>query len=214
MDDHIKVEQYIDSHLSKRNALLTEMENFAEKDHVPIMEQTGLEAMLQFMSIHFPKRILEIGTAIGYSSLRIIDRLPESQVVTIERDDKRIEQAKAFHKQAGVENQIHIIEGDALSVDEEASALGPFDALFIDAAKGQYERFFELYEPMVRPGGLIFSDNVLFKGFVPGLVKPDKKRIDQMVARLQRYNEARMADPRFQSMIYPIGDGLMVSIKK
>ncbi|MBM7097186.1 O-methyltransferase [Bacillus sp. H-16] len=214
MNDQKKTEHYIEALLPERTGILSEMESLAREERVPIMEQTGLEAMLLMMSLHKPKRILEIGTAIGYSSLRMADRLKDSTVVTIERDEDRIRQARAFHERANAQDRITIIEGDALETANQVSQLGPFDALFIDAAKGQYERFFELYEPMVNDGGVIFSDNILFKGFVPGTRTPEKKRMEQMVKRLQQYNEARMADGRFQSMIYPIGDGLMVSIKE
>ncbi|RNA68773.1 O-methyltransferase [Alteribacter keqinensis] len=214
MNDQEKTEHYIEALLPERTGILSEMESLAREERVPIMEQTGLEAMLLMMSLHKPKQILEIGTAIGYSSLRMADRLKDSTVVTIERDADRIRQARAFHERANAQDRITIIEGDALETADQVSQLGPFDALFIDAAKGQYERFFELYEPMVNEGGVIFSDNILFKGLVPGTRTPEKKRMEQMVKRLQQYNEARMADGRFQSMIYPIGDGLMVSIKE
>ncbi|WP_026689125.1 O-methyltransferase [Alteribacter aurantiacus] len=214
MNDHEKMEHYIEQLLPKREGILAEMEEVAKEDRVPIMEQTGLSAMLQMMTLHHPKRILEIGTAIGYSSLRMVDALPDATVVTIERDQERLKQAQMYHKQAHVDNKITIVEGDALDVAEEVKELGPFDALFIDAAKGQYERFFELYEPMVKEGGVIYSDNILFKGLVAGTQTPEKKRMETMVKRLQTYNETRMKDTRLQSMIYPIGDGLMVSVKK
>ncbi|TMW73944.1 O-methyltransferase [Alteribacter natronophilus] len=215
MESHTsKTEQYIESLISPRTGLLKEMEQKANEERVPIMEPAGMESLLQFLMLHRARKVLEIGTAIGYSSLRLADRLPDAQIVTVERDTERAAQAAVYHERARADDRIRIIEGDALETEAEVSKHGPYDALFIDAAKGQYERFFELYEPMVRQGGIIFSDNILFKGYVAGEEEPDKKRIRTMVTRLQEYNERRMQDERFTSMIYPVGDGLMVSIKK
>ncbi|PYZ98779.1 SAM-dependent methyltransferase [Alteribacter lacisalsi] len=209
-----KTEQYIESLIRPRTGTAAEIEVAAKADRVPIMEPAGMEAILQLLSLQNPESVLEIGTAIGYSSLRFAEQIPDARIVTIERDTERIRQAVAYHKQAGLLDRIVIIEGDALETGDTVKSHGPFDALFIDAAKGQYSRFFELYEPMVRPGGVIFSDNILFKGFVAGEKEPEKKRIKTMVSRLQNFNTGIMEDDRFHSMIYPVGDGLMVSIKK
>ncbi|MBU9712544.1 O-methyltransferase [Evansella tamaricis] len=209
------IDEYINKLLPEINDPLTiEMEQYAQKHQVPIMEPAGIALLLQVLEIHQPKKILEVGTAIGYSAIRMAKRLTDSTIVTLERDLERIQLAKQHIEKAGLENRIVILEGDALELESAVSDFGPFDIVFIDAAKGQYERFFDMYEPMVCKGGLIISDNVLFKGIVSGEKPAPHKRLEGMANKLRGYNERLMRDTRFSSMIYPVGDGVMVSIKK
>ncbi|MDQ0254286.1 putative O-methyltransferase YrrM [Evansella vedderi] len=206
-------EDYLSSLLLERNEDIQAIEKYAEENNVPIMEQTGMQLLLQVLQLHRPKSILEIGTAIGYSAIRMAE-VTLAQIVTVERDEERIKIAESNINKKGMNDRIKIIKGDALEVEPEVSQYGPYDVLFIDAAKGQYERFFHLYEPLVSIGGVIISDNVLFKGLVSGESDIPSKRLEGMVKKLRSYNEERMADKRFSSMIYPVGDGVMVSIKK
>ena len=141
----VAIKTYLEGLLPERNPIFQELEEFAKDHRVPIMEKTGIEAMIQIMKIQEPKRILEIGTAIGYSALRMAEALPQTHVVTLEIDEIRVEQALANIKRAGLENQITVLKGNALELYEEVSELGPFDAIFIDAAKGKYVKFFELF---------------------------------------------------------------------
>ncbi|PYZ94173.1 SAM-dependent methyltransferase [Salipaludibacillus keqinensis] len=208
-----KTDEYIRSLIQERSPLIKEMEAYAEEHQVPIMELDGMETLLQFLRIQQPDHILEIGTAIGYSAIRMLLTLPQAQVTSIERDIQRAALAKENGLKAKVNNRFQIIEGDALEVSEIVQTNGPFDALFIDAAKGQYERFFALYEPMVKENGLIFSDNVLFKGMVASERKPESRGVKAMVNKLTKYNEKLMSDQRFHSILLPIGDGILVSRK-
>src|SRR5699024_7399157 len=102
--------------------------------------------MLQFLRLIQPKKILEIGTAIGYSSIRMAQVLPTCEIVTIERHPSRVNKAKEYIERAELTHQITLIEGNALDTFELVQSHGEFDVIFIDAAKGQYRRFFELYE--------------------------------------------------------------------
>lgn len=131
---------YIQSFIQPRNELLLEMEAYAEENHVPIMQLAGIDALNQLLRIQNPSKILEIGTAIGYSAIRMAEALPNVQIVTIERDQDRVARAKAYIKRSTVSDRITVIAGDALEVDDEAINT-TFDAVFIDAAKGQYQRF-------------------------------------------------------------------------
>ncbi len=132
---------YIQSFIQPRNDLLLEMEAYAKDHHVPIMQLAGIDALNQLLRIQNPSNILEIGTAIGYSALRMAQALPNVQIVTIERDVDRVKKAKDYIARSTDSNRITVIEGDALEVDDEAIHTA-FDAVFIDAAKGQYQRFF------------------------------------------------------------------------
>lgn len=131
---------YIQSFIQPRNTLLLEMEAYAEEHHVPIMRLMTIDALNQLLRIQNPSKILEIGTAIGYSAIRMAEALPNVQIVTIERDTERVTAAKAYIERSAVADRITVIEGDALEVDDQAIHT-TFDAVFIDAAKGQYQRF-------------------------------------------------------------------------
>ncbi|MBU8905541.1 O-methyltransferase [Desertibacillus haloalkaliphilus] len=208
-----EINDYLESLIKPRNELISEIEQYASIHDVPIMELVGIETMLQLLNVQKPKKIVEIGTAIGYSAIRMAQQLPDSQIVTIERDPERYEKALEFIERAGVSDQIKVIFGDALEVVQEIEKLGPFDVLFIDAAKGQYQRFFEHYGALVNEQGMILSDNVLFKGLVANQ-NAEPKRLKTLVKKLQQYNEWITAHPEYETTILPIGDGIAVSVKR
>jgi predicted O-methyltransferase YrrM len=208
-----KLHSYIEGLIPERNSLFTEMEKYASEHHVPIMELAGIETMLQLLRIHGSKKILEVGTAIGYSALRMAEALPEAEIVTIERDLERIQTAKEFIQRSGKGGQIILIEGDALEVENDVRAYGPFDAIFIDAAKGQYKKFFELYAKYLKADGVIVTDNVLFKGLVAE-EEIDSKRTRNLVKKIDDFNMWLMNHFEFNTVILPVGDGIAISIKK
>lgn len=207
------VNTYIDSLIPERTPLLMEMEAYAREHKVPIMELAGIETMLQIMRIQNPVRILEIGTAIGYSALRMAEALPQATIVSIELDDERYEQASRNISRSPHESRIVLLKGDALELQLEAEKYGKYDALFIDAAKGQYMKFFNLYSRMLSGQGCVYSDNVLFKGLVAEETV-ENKRIRGMVSKIKTYNHWLMAHPEFTTAIIPVGDGLAVSSRK
>ncbi|WP_286229223.1 O-methyltransferase [Neobacillus mesonae] len=208
-----KLHLYIEGLVHERNSLLTEMEQYAAAHNVPIMELTGVETMLQLLRIHRSKKILEVGTAIGYSALRMAYGIPETHIVTIERDEERIQLAKEFIGRSGLAQQITLIEGDALDAAEAVSSHAPFDAIFIDAAKGQYKKFFEIYSNNLCDGGMIITDNVLFKGLVAES-EIESKRTRNLVKKIDEFNRWLMDHPDFDSVILPVGDGVAVSKKR
>ncbi|PPA71495.1 O-methyltransferase [Jeotgalibacillus proteolyticus] len=209
-----KVHQYIEKLYPKRSVLFTEMEEFAERENVPIMETDGMEVLLQWLRIQQPKRILEVGTAIGYSALRMADALPETEIISIDRDEERLDLAKEFIKRSGFRDRIHLIFGDALELQEKAAGYGAYDAIFIDAAKSQYSRFFELYSPLLTKHGVIYTDNVLFKGLVAEDDPEVTRNVKQLLRKIDRYNHWLMNNKEFDSIILPVGDGLAVSKKR
>ncbi|WP_042354969.1 O-methyltransferase [Bacillus rubiinfantis] len=208
-----QLQLYIEDLIPERDSLLLEMERFAELHHVPIMELTGIEAMLQLLRIQRSRKILEIGTAIGYSALRMASAIPEVQIVTIERDIERLQLAKQYIQRSKHSDRIILIEGDALEVEELVRPHAPFDAVFIDAAKGQYKKFFELYAKLLQDHGMIITDNVLFKGLV---AQPDipVKRTRNLVEKITGFNNWLMNHPDFDTVILPVGDGVAVSKKR
>ncbi|KKK33112.1 SAM-dependent methyltransferase [Mesobacillus campisalis] len=207
-----KLQEYIELLIPERTGLLAEMETYATEHGVPIMEPAGIEAMLQILRIKSPKAILEVGTAIGYSALRMAYALPDAKIVTIERDELRLDKAREYIKEAARESQIVTIFGDALETRDEAGKWAPYDVVFIDAAKGQYRRFFEMYAGLLRPGGVVITDNVLFKGLVAEQQEIDKKRIRNLVTKIDEYNRWLMSHPDYDTVILPVGDGVAVSV--
>lgn len=208
-----KLHSYIEGLIPKRNSLFIEMESFALNHKVPIMELAGIETMLQLLRIHNSKKILEVGTAIGYSALRMAAALPKAAIVTIERDIERIQLAEEYLKRSEHNDQIILIKGDALEVEEPVREHGPFDAIFIDAAKGQYQKFFELYAKYLNEDGLIITDNVLFKGLVAEK-EIESKRIRNLVKKIDDFNRWLMNHPDYHTVILPVGDGIAISKKK
>lgn len=206
---------YLESLIPTRNERLLEMEEYARVHHVPIMELVGVETLLQILRIHQPNKILEIGTAIGYSAIRMAQSLEETTIYTIERDEERYEEAIANIQKADLSDRIIVIKGDALDVFEQIQSYGPFDFLFIDAAKGQYQKFFELYGTLITEKGIILSDNVLFRGLVAKEVANiESKRLRTLAKKIKKYNEWLMQHPLYHTTILPVGDGIAISIKK
>nr|WP_233143930.1 O-methyltransferase [Lottiidibacillus patelloidae] len=210
---HPKIEKYLENLVQDRTGLLEEMEHYAKENNVPIMDIVGMEALLQFLRLKQPKTILEIGAAIGYSAIRMALTLPQVTIVTIERDEKRYSDAVSFIKKADLEERIQVIFGDALDVLEDVKEKYSFDAIFIDAAKGQYQKFFTTSQQCLNENGMIISDNVLFRGLVAS-IEDAEKRHKNMVKKIDAYNEEIMNDPQFDTMILPIGDGIAISLKK
>lgn len=190
------------------------LEEQAKIDHVPIMDRVSMHFVTQIIQIKKPNTILEVGTAIGYSALRMLDANPNSQIVTIEKDEVRYKQAIQNIKQLNREENIDVIFGDALEkLYELMEKKYKFDLIFIDAAKGQYQRFFELSLPLLNSNGLIITDNVLFRGFVAN-PEATPKRYEKMVKKIIKYNEFLMSHPDFNTSIVPIGDGVALSSYK
>ncbi|WP_426457158.1 O-methyltransferase [Staphylococcus cohnii] len=199
--------------LHKENDIAIEqLRPYAVEHHVPIVDRLTLDMIKQLIRIHKPKRILEIGTAIGYSSMQFASVSKDIKVVTIERDvDMQLKAQKNFAK-FGYHTQIELIEKDALEAFENIQHES-FDMIFIDAAKAQSKKFFTLYEPLLKEGGIIVTDNVLYHGFVSDIAVVRSRNVRQMVKKVQEYNEWLMVQPRFTTNFLNIDDGLAISIK-
>lgn len=206
-------EKYLQSLIPASSNDMKQIESFAKSHHIPIMDPLGMNFLMQMIRIQQPGKILEIGTAIGYSALRMIEASPSSQVVTIERDGDRYKEALKNISSHHAQSQIKVLYGDALELREAVEASAPYDLLFIDAAKGKYESFFQLYTPLLADKGIIISDNVLFKGYVADDSKASK-RLAKLAEKVRGYNEWLTSHPDFHTTIVPIGDGVAITTKR
>lgn len=204
---------YLEKMIPKRTASIERLEKKAKNDHVPIMDVVSMHFVQQIIRLKQPKRILEIGTAIGYSALRMLEAQPNAEIITIEKDEQRYQEAKGHIRAHQAEQQIKILSGDALEVLKNLQNEAFFDVIFIDAAKSQYRRFFELVTPLLANEGIIITDNVLFRGYVANeRIVPS--RYKKMVEKINGYNHWLMQHPLFTTTIVPIGDGVAISSKQ
>lgn len=194
--------------------LSLEMKQYAQDFDVPIIQDQGLELMLQLLRIKQPKSILEIGTAIGYSSLMMARHLPNTHIVSIERDPKRYNEAIAYHERSTIKEQVTLIEADALEIANEELPIQKYDVIFIDAAKAQYQKFFEKYEPLLKEDGMIISDNLIFHGHIFDNNQKQSRNLKQLVRKINRYNDWLANHPNYDTLLLPIGDGVAISLKK
>lgn len=207
-------EQYIKSLLPESDTFFKEIENYAHVHSVPIMDKASLAMVLQWLRLKQPKKILEIGTAIGYSALQMTSVLPHCQIVTIERDEERYQQALINLQQAPFKHHIIPILEDALESFDKVQQYGEFDCVFIDAAKSQSKKFFELYEPLFSKDVMIITDNVLYKDFVADISVVRSRNVKQMVRKIQKFNEWLMQHSNYDTVIIPIGDGVAISVPR
>lgn len=194
--------------------LSLEMKQYAQEFDVPIIQDQGLELMLQLLRIKQPQSILEIGTAIGYSSLMMARHLPKTHIVSIERDPKRYNEAIAYHEQSSIKEQVTLLEADALEIANEELPIQKYDVIFIDAAKAQYQKFFEKYEPLLKEDGMIISDNLIFHGHIFDNNQKQSRNLKQLVRKINRYNDWLANHPNYDTLLLPIGDGVAISLKK
>ncbi len=194
--------------------LSREMQDYAQKFDVPIIQDQGLELMLQLLRIKQPATILEIGTAIGYSSLMMARHLPNTRIVSIERDKARYDEAVNYHKRSDINERVTLIKADALEIENEDIPQGPFDVIFIDAAKAQYQKFFEKYESLLKEDGMIISDNLLFHGHIFDNNQKQSRNLKQLVRKINRYNDWLANHPNYDTLLLPIGDGVAISLKR
>ena len=191
--------------------LLREMEGYAALHHVPIINERGRQAFLQVVQEAKPHRVLEIGTAIGYSSLLMAQNgAADIEITTLELSDERIKTAQGYIDRTAYADRIHIMGGDAAENLLKLQLTGQeFDFVFIDAAKGQYVDYFHKIQPMLADKAVILADNVLFRGYVKGDV-PTPRRFKTIVKRLREYIEL-VSQPPYVTEILENGDGLAVT---
>ncbi|ALX48161.1 O-methyltransferase [Lentibacillus amyloliquefaciens] len=202
---------YLRNSLPDNKTWVTELEQAAEMDNVPIMDPISMNFVMQMIRLIKPDQILEIGTAIGYSALRMLEAYPAAQIVTIERDENRYHKANNNIRRLDKQGHITTLFGDAIEQLQQMQSRA-FDLILIDAAKGKYQRFFEHAAPLLVNGGTVLSDNVLFKGYVADDGK-QHPRYQKIAKKIRTYNDWLTNHPDFATTIVPIGDGIAMSIK-
>ena len=187
---------------------LEKIKQKALEEHIPIIMDETLEVIEKYLNKNKPNRILEIGTAVGYSAICFTQFLAENGVIdTIERETDRVEEAKKNIKLAEVEDKINIYEGDAVEILPTLN--NQYDVVFIDAAKGKYPFFLKEALRMINKEGIIFADNILYKGYVMSDYNKHKQRT--AVRNLREYIKEVSENPNLETEILEVGDGLAVS---
>ena len=190
---------------------LEKIKQKALEEHIPIIMDDTLEVIEKYLKENKPHKILEIGTAVGYSAICFTEILAEDgQIDTIERDNERVKEAKENIKKAEVENKINIYEGDAVEI--LPTLKNKYDVIFIDAAKGKYPFFLKEALRMLNTNGIIFADNILYKGYVMSDYNKHKQRT--AVRNLREYIKEVNENPELETEILEVGDGLAISKKK
>ncbi len=194
----------------KQNIL--DMEQYAIDNNVPIIEKKSIAFIMKYIRKYNIKNVLEIGSAIGYSAILMASSSKDVQVTTIERDETRYMECLKNVKKCNMENKINVVFQDALELNLSGDL--KYDLIFIDAAKGQYTKFFEKYKYFLADNGTIITDNINFHGFVGESSKIDSKNLKSLVEKIESYIDFLKDNKEFDTKFYDIGDGLSVSIKK
>ena len=191
---------------------LQKIKEKALEEHIPIIMDETLEVIEKYLESNKPRRILEIGTAVGYSAICFTSFLNQDGVIdTIERDLERVKEAKDNIIKTEVEDKINIYEGDAVEILPTLN--NKYDVVFIDAAKGKYPFFLKEALRMINKNGIIFADNILYKGYVMSDYNKHKQRT--AVRNLREYIKEVSENPNLETEILEVGDGLAISkIKK
>ncbi len=186
---------------------ITNLEIYAKENNVPIIQKEGLNFLIEYIKQNNVKTILEIGTAIGYSSINMALVSDDIQITTIERNEKMYKQAIKNIKDFNLENRINVIYGDAL----DTVVQDKYDLIFIDAAKAQYIKFFEKYKQNLQINGTIITDNLNFHGLALHPEEIHSKNLKALVRKINNYKDFLINNKKFNTTFYEIGDGIAVS---
>ena len=204
---------YIRSLEVPESAVIEAIEQEALRDRVPIIRKEMQSFLKVLLMIKRPMRILEVGAAVGFSSILMSEYMPEGgHITTIENYDKRIPIARANFKRAGKEEQIDLIEGDALEVMHGLE--GPYDLIFVDAAKGQYIHYLPEVMRLLGTDGVLVSDNVLQDGDIIESRFALERRNRTIHSRMREYLYELKHHDQLQTSIIPLGDGVALSVKR
>ena len=208
-----RMKTYINSLDMGNTPFLEELEKEALAGRVPIIRKEMQSFLKVLLMIKRPMRILEVGAAVGFSSILMSEYMPEGgHITTIENYDKRIPIARANFKRAGKEEQIDLIEGDALEVMHGLE--GPYDLIFVDAAKGQYIHYLPEVMRLLGTDGVLVSDNVLQEGDIIESRFAVERRNRTIHSRMREYLYELKHHDQLQTSIIPLGDGVALSVKR
>lgn len=204
---------YINSLDRGNTELLDEIEAEAVRDYVPIIRKEMQSFLKMMLQLQQPRRILEVGTAVGFSAILMAEYNPKPcEITTIENYEKRIPIARENFKRAGKQDMIELLEGDATQVLKTLQE--PFDFIFMDAAKGQYLNFLPDILRLLSPGGILISDNVLQDGDIVESRFAVTRRNRTIHKRMREYLYELTHHEELVTTVLPVGDGITVSVKK
>lgn len=208
-----RIVSYIHSLERSNGEVCDEIEEFAHQTNVPIIRKEMESFLRVLIEIKKPKRILELGTAIGYSAILMANSMPEDcRITTIENYDKRIPIAKDNFKRAGVEEKVELLEGDALEILQKLEE--PYDFVFMDAAKAQYPVYLKEIMRLLPVGGILIADNVLQDGELVESRYAVERRNRTIHSRMREYLYEVKNMKELETTIIPIGDGITLSVRK
>ncbi len=200
---------YLERLLPPRDPRLAEMEDLGARQQVPISDPE-VGRLLEILAGARPaRRILEIGTAIGYGTLCLARGALEARLVSIDPDPERLEAARGFLARAGVLERVELIEAPALEALPRLA--GPFDLVYIDALKTEYRRYLDLALPLLTVGGLVVVDNMLWKGWIAE--PPEGQPEDESTRAIRAFNPYFMIHPQLRAILLPLGDGVGLAVK-
>lgn len=206
------MEEYIRNLIPNRVNILAEIEDFARENKVPIVQKETAKFLEFMVNMKKPLRILELGTAIGFSSILMYEASGTTpSIVTIERDEKMIELAKINIEKFNLKDNIKIEEGDCLEILERLEE--PFDLIFMDAGKGHYNHFLPHCLRLLKEDGIIIADNVLFRGMVATQELVKRRKIT-IVKRMRTYLDMVSNDEKLITSVIPMGDGIAVTKRR
>lgn len=206
------ITSYIRGEIPERNGILKELEIFAEKNSVPIVQPETAKFLETMMCIKRPVRILEVGCAIGYSAILMSQYLAEGgSITTLEWDAETAEIARKNIEKAGLSDKIKVVLGDAKDI--VPSLTGEYDVIFLDGPKAHYIYMLNDCIRLLKKGGMLISDNILYKGMIADDEHVIRRKIT-IVKRLRRFISAQMQREELETVILPLGDGVTVAVKK
>jgi predicted O-methyltransferase YrrM len=206
------MEQYLRQLIPSNTGILKDLEEFALENGTPIVQKETAKFLELMITINRPKKILELGTAIGYSAILMNNASAGlSEITTIERDEKMIELAKANIEKYELQDKITILKGDCLEVLENLQ--DEYDMIFMDAGKGHYNHFLPHCLRLLKKQGVLIADNVLFRGMVASKELVQRRKIT-IVKRMRSYLELVSSNDELITSVIPMGDGISVTVRK
>jgi predicted O-methyltransferase YrrM len=206
------MEQYLRELIPANTGILEDLEKFALENRVPIVQKETAKFLELMITMNRPRKILELGTAIGYSAILMNQTSSGlSEITTIERDEKMIELAKANIEKYGLQNKITVLQGDCLEILE--SLQEEYDMIFMDAGKGHYNHFLPHCLRLLKKDGVLIADNVLFRGMVASKELVKRRKIT-IVKRMKSYLELVSNNDELITSVIPMGDGISVTVRK
>jgi predicted O-methyltransferase YrrM len=206
------MDKYIKSLISEHDGVLKELENYANVNHVPIVQKEIAKFLELIVAIKNPSKILELGTAIAYSSILMeLSSNKNCKIDTIERDESMVKIARQNIENYGFSDKINILEGECMDVLQKVD--DKYDIIFIDAGKGHYGDFFLECLRLLKEDGIIIADNTLFRGMVANNGLVEKRKIT-IVKRMREYLEMVCDGEKYITSVIPMGDGIAVTRRR